>query len=142
MAPAAADAAELHGPEARPLGERCLWLSARAPPADAAVLYNILPDRAERGQRRDPVEMVHDRARDPPWRKHLPSTVRKWMGDSVGRWTATRSSSKPRTFTDQESFRGTTVNARVTERFTRVAPDRIHYRFTVEDPSAFTRTSR
>jgi len=28
----------------------------------------------------------------------------------------------------------------VIERFTRVAPDQIHYRFTVEDPKAFTRS--
>ncbi|MGH8240587.1 MAG: hypothetical protein ACREXP_26715, partial [Steroidobacteraceae bacterium] len=38
----------------------------------------------------------------------------------------------------EQSFRGSSENAVVTERFTRVAQDQIVYRFTVEDPATFT----
>jgi hypothetical protein len=31
-------------------------------------------------------EMVHDVRRDSNERQHLPSHIRKWAGDSVGRW--------------------------------------------------------
>jgi hypothetical protein len=34
-------------------------------------------------------------------------------------------------------YQGAWENLKVTERFTRVAPDRLHYKFTVEDPSVW-----
>jgi hypothetical protein len=71
---------------------------------------------------------------------HVASNVRKWMGDSIGRWEGETLVVETTNFTDHESFRGATRDARVIERFTRVAPDKIHYRFTVEDPNAFTRS--
>jgi hypothetical protein len=129
------------GPEARPLGERCLLAfgSSSGPPM-LPVLYN---NHYQIVQNKDTVvilvEMVHDARVIRLGGKHLPSTVRKWMGDSIGRWEGDTLVVETTNFTEQESFRGTTSNARMVERFTRVAPDRIHYRFTVEDPSAFTR---
>src|SRR5262249_40685226 len=56
----------------------------------------------------------------------------------IGRWDGDTMVVETTNFTDQESFRGATRNLKVTERFTRVAPDTINYRFTIEDPAAFT----
>ena len=42
-------------------------------------------------------------------------------------------------FTDQTNFQGADQNMRLVERFTRTGPGTLLYRFTVEDPTAFTR---
>jgi len=128
------------GPEARPLGERCLLAfgSASGPPM-MPVLYN---NHYQIVQSKDAVmilvEMVHDARIVRLGGTHVASNVRKWMGDSVGHWEGETLVVETTNFTDHESFRGATREARVIERFTRVAPDKIHYRFTVEDPQAFT----
>lgn len=128
------------GPEVRPLGERCLLAfgSSSGPPM-LPVLYN---NHYQIVQNRDTVvilvEMVHDARIVRMGGKHLPDTVRKWMGDSIGRWDGDTLVVETRNFTDNESFRGATRDLKVTERFTRVGPDKIEYRFTIEDPKAYT----
>jgi hypothetical protein len=74
------------GPEDRSLGERCLGFNAGPPmlPGPYNNYVQIFPFA------RQVVifnEMIHD-ARVVPTdgRKHLPSTVRRYQGDSVGRW--------------------------------------------------------
>jgi len=130
------------GPEARPLGERCLLAfgSSSGPPM-LPVLYN---NHYHIVQSKDAimilVEMVHDARIVRLDGKHVASNVRKWMGDSIGHWEGETLVVETTNFTDYESFRGTTRDARVIERFTRVAPGKIHYRFTIEDPQAFTRS--
>jgi hypothetical protein len=60
------------------------------------------------------------------------------MGDSVGRWEGDTLVVETRNFRPDQSFQGSSENMVVTERFTRVADDKIVYRFTVDDPTAFT----
>jgi hypothetical protein len=130
------------GPEARPLGERCLLAfgSSSGPPM-LPVLYN---NHYQIVQSQNAVmilvEMVHDARVVRLGGTHVASNVRKWMGDSIGHWEGETLVVETTNFTDHESFRGATRDARVIERFTRVAPDQIHYRFTVEDPQAFTQS--
>ncbi len=129
------------GPEARPLGERCLLAfgSSSGPPM-LPVLYNNHYQIVQSGAAIVIlVEMVHDARIVRLGGTHVANNVRKWMGDSVGHWEGETLVVETTNFTDHESFRGTTRDARVIERFTRVAPDKMHYRFTVEDPSAFTK---
>jgi hypothetical protein len=74
--------------ETRGLGERCLlgFGSASGPPM-LPVLYNNMkkivqtPDYVT-----ILVEMVHDARIVRMNAEHLPPTIRKWMGDSVGHW--------------------------------------------------------
>jgi hypothetical protein len=128
------------GPEARPAGERCLlsFGSSSGPPM-LPVLYN---NHYQIVQNRDSVmilvEMVHDVRVIRLKGKALPKTMRKWMGDSIGRWEGDTLVVETTNFTESEMFRGATADMKVTERFTRVGPDRINYRFTIEDPSAFS----
>jgi hypothetical protein len=82
--------------------------------------------------------MVHDARIVRLGGEHVPSTVRKLMGDSIGRWEGDTLVVETTNFTDKESFRGATRDVKVTERLRRVSPDTIEYRFTVEDPQAFT----
>jgi hypothetical protein len=86
------------------------------------------------------VEMIHD-ARIIPLdgRPHLPPAIRRWMGDSVGRWEGDTLVIDTTNFTDNTHFRGSDRNLHVVERFTRTSADTIQYRFTIDDPTAFTR---
>jgi hypothetical protein len=129
------------GPEARPLGERCLMsFGSSAGPPMLPLLYN---NNYQIVQNRDTVlilvEMVHDARVIRIGGKHQPSRIRKWMGDSIGRYEGDSLVVETTNFHEQQSWQGTSEQRKVTERFTRIAANRILYRFTVEDPSTFVR---
>ena len=66
-------------------------------------------------------------------------SVRQWLGDSRGHWEGNTLVVETTNFSDQTSFEGATKNMRLIERWTRIADDRIDYRFTVSDPATWTR---
>lgn len=128
------------GPEQRGLGERCIigFGSTSGPPM-LPTMYNSYyqivqtPDYVV-----ILVEMVHDARIIRMNAKPMPKSVNQWMGDSIGRWEGDTLVVTTTNFRPEQSFRGATQNAVITERFTRVADDKILYRFTVDDPKAFT----
>lgn len=127
----------------RPLGERCLMgFGSTGGPPMMPVLYNNNYQIVETPQAiMILVEMVHDiRIIHMDRSEHLPASIRLWMGDSVGRWDGDTLQVDTTNFTGNTMFRGASDQMRVVERFTRIAPNTILYRFTIEDPSAFTRT--
>src|SRR6185295_18531456 len=73
-------------------------------------------------------------------RKHVGNTIRNWMGDSVGRWEGDTLVVDTTNFTDKILYRGAAENLHLVERFTRVGPNEIDYRFTVDDPTTFTKS--
>jgi hypothetical protein len=85
-------------------------------------------------------EMIHD-ARVVPMdgRPHVSASVRAWMGDSRGRWDGDTLVVDTINFTDRTNFRGSGANLHLVERFTRLDADTLEYRFTVEDPTTWTR---
>ena len=128
-------------PELRPLAERCrLSFGSSSGPPMLPVLYNNLKQIV---QTRDTVmiliEMVHDARIIRIGGEHVPQNIRKWMGDSVGHWEGETLVVDTTNFTDKTRFRGSSNKLRVTERFTRVDPNTILYRFTIDDPATFTR---
>jgi len=128
------------GPEGRMLGERCLlsFGYASGPPM-LPVMYNSYYQIVQSpGYVMIMVEMVHDARIIRIGDRHGPKSVPKWMGDSVGRWEGDTLVVETRNFRPEQNFRGSSENAVITERFTRVADDTIVYRFTVDDPEAFT----
>jgi hypothetical protein len=131
------------GPELRPLAERCLlgFGSTSGPPTLPNYFYNNMKQIV---QTRDTIlilnEMVHDARVVRMNAEHLPPTIRKWMGDSVGRWDGDTLVVDTTNFTNKTQFRGSSENLHVVERFTRVGPKTILYRFTVEDPSTWDRS--
>jgi hypothetical protein len=126
-------------PERRPLAERCLigFGSTSGPPA-LPVLYNNLHSIV---QTKDSViimnEMVHDARIVRMNAEHVPPTVRKWMGDSVGRWEGDTLVVDTTNFTDKTRFRGSSADLHVVERFSRLDGKTLLYRFTVSDPSTW-----
>jgi hypothetical protein len=129
------------GPEGRALGERCLlsFGSSSGPPMLPTMYNSYYQIVQSPGYVLILVEMVHDariiRIQD---HRHMPSGIQKWMGDSIGHWEGDTLVVETRNFRPEQSFRGSSENAVVTERFTRVANDKIIYRFTVDDPTTFT----
>ena len=85
-------------------------------------------------------EMIHD-ARIVPidGRPHVGPEIRKWMGDSRGHWEGNTLVVDTTNFTDKTSFRGSGANLHVIERFTRLDADTLEYRFTVDDPTTWTK---
>jgi hypothetical protein len=135
------------GPEARPLGERCiLGFGSSAGPPMLNVLYN---NNYQIQQAKDHVvivvEMNHDariiRLAD---KTRPPAHIRTWMGDSVGRWEGDTLVVETSGFNPGESLRpyfGASLflspDAKVTERFKRISKDQILYAFEVDDPKVY-----
>lgn len=101
------------------------------------------------------VEMIHD-ARIIPLdgRPHLSSSIRQYLGDMRGRWEGNTLVVETTNIRRTEADAGAQANdpietrasngrtddtLRIVERFTRVDNDTITYRFTIEDPSHWTR---
>jgi hypothetical protein len=96
------------------------------------------------------LEMIHEARVIPIDRASLDPAIRQWMGESRGHWDGNTLVVETTNFNGKVAMiiagipgapRGnipTTPNMKVTERFTRVAEDRIDYEMTVEDPEVLT----
>jgi len=92
-------------------------------------------------------EMIHDaRIIRLDRSAHLPSTVRQWLGDSVGHWEGATLVVDSTNFNDAGGFYGDAGgmygwdrNMHVVERFSLLDANTILYRFEVDDPTAYTR---
>jgi hypothetical protein len=130
-------------PELRPLGERCLlgFASTSGPPALPTYFYNNLHQIVQTPEYvMILTEMVHDVRIVRIGGEHLPPDIRKWMGDSIGRWEGDTLVVDTTNFTDKTRFRGSTPNLHVVERFSRMDDKTLLYRFTVEDPTTWARS--
>ena len=129
---------EFDNPKQRPLAERCLlgFGSTSGPPSLPNYFYNNLKQIV---QTKDSIlilnEMVHDaRIVRMNARAHLPQTIRKWMGDSIGHWEGDTLVIDTTNFTNKTQFRGSSDQLHVVERIRRADANTLIYRFTVEDP--------
>jgi hypothetical protein len=128
--------------ELRPLAERCLLtFSSGSGPPMMPTLYN---NNYQIVQTADHVmilvEMVHDARIIPIDQQHRNVDFEKWMGDSVGYWDDDTLVVRTRNFHPQQSFRGSSDQAVITERFDLIGPDKIKYAFTIEDPLTYSRS--
>ena len=85
-------------------------------------------------------EMVHN-ARIVPLNEqpHLSGEVAQWVGDSRAHWEGDTLVVDTINFLRETSFRGSSANLHLVERFTRVDADTLRYEFTVEDPTAWAK---
>jgi len=85
-------------------------------------------------------EMIHETRVIPlDGSPHLDQGVRQWLGDSRGHWEGDTLVVETTNFNDRTRFESSSQGMRLEERWTRVADDRIDYRFTVTDPATWTR---
>jgi hypothetical protein len=130
------------GPEDRSLAERCLSFNA-GPPVVPGPYNNYLQIFVFKDYVVVLNEMIHD-ARIIPTdgRPHAPPTVRRFLGDSIGRWEGATLVVDTTNFTDKTNFRGASDRLHLTERFTRADAGTLLYEFTVDDPTSFARPWR
>jgi hypothetical protein len=137
-------------PESRPSSERCLvagWAAAGPP-----MLNSPYANEYQFVQTRDAVaihmESVHDvRIVRLDTAAHLPAAMRPWMGDSLGHWEGDTLVVETTNFNPGDAPKVPTplyvsTDAKVTERFTRIAPTQMLYEFTVDDPKTYTQPWR
>jgi len=127
-------------PETMTQGEQCLMsFGFSAGPVMLPLLYN---NNYKIVQSRDTVgiwvEMVHDVRLIRIGGKHRTDGVQPWMGDSIGWYDGKTLVVETTNYRSNPFFFGADKNLKVTERFTRDAPDRILYQFTVDDPTVWT----
>ena len=138
------------GPETRPMAERCLvgFGSTGGPPM-INVMYNNTyqfvqtPDYVT-----ILVEMNHD-ARIIPLTNGASQKNPQWLGNSKGHYEGDTLVVETTNFNPGESLRTFFANsyllspdAKVTERFTRIAKDQLLYEFSVNDPKLFSQVWR
>ena len=141
----AADSADV-----RTLGERCITWGNDGPPMIGSTYNNNMQIVQPAGAVVIHHEMIHSVRYIPlDGRPHLPPGIRQLNGDSRGHWEGDTLVVDTTNFTDRTPFRGPPSTARqdifssrdlhIVERFTRVDDETIIYRFTIEDPSTWTR---
>ena len=122
------------GPEDRPLSERCISYGAPRIGANYNSYVQIIqsPETVVLYQ-----EMIHDARIVPTTNQpHLPAGIRQLHGDSRGRWEGDTLVVETTNYLN--GFQGSTNDVKLTERYTRVSPDFIHWQVTVDDPATWT----
>jgi hypothetical protein len=129
------------GPEDRGLPERCILWPTAGPPMLSSAYNNNYQILQTPGYVVIFIEMIHDVRIIPlDGRPHIAGAIRQWMGDPRGHWEGGTLVVDSTNFTAKNPFRGSDRNLHLVERFTRTDPDTILYRFTVDDPTAFTKS--
>ncbi len=127
----------LRGPEDLALRIRCITRGLPMVPTPNNNFFQIVQSA---GQVLILQEMMYE-ARIIPLdgRPHLNSNVRAYMGDARGHWEGDTLVIDTTNFFGKDDFYGADENLHLTERLTRIDADTILYRFTVDDPTAYTR---
>jgi len=125
-------------PEQRPLAERCIISFGRnaGPPLLPNGFYN---NNYRIAQSRDAVaieaEMVHDTRIVRLNAKHRTDGVRPYFGDSIGHWEGETLVVETTNIPQAQAYSGSWQNLTITEKFTRVANNRLLYQYIINDPT-------
>jgi hypothetical protein len=126
--------------ENRPLQERCIVWTHEGPPMLPPPYNDVLQIVQTPAHVLVMRELATaQRVIPTDGRPHLPEQIRRWGGDSRGRWEGDTLVVDTTNFTHKTAFQGSSSALHVVERFTRVSADRILYQFTVDDPETWTR---
>jgi hypothetical protein len=138
---AAARAGSYDNPEQRGVGERCLIGFGRnaGPPMFPNGWYNnnyaFVQTPTEVAIT---IEMVHDvRHIRLNAKEHIAPNLRPWFGDSIGHWEGETLVVETTNIPRAQAYNGSWEHLKVTERFTRKGAERLHYQFTLEDPTVW-----
>ena len=84
-------------------------------------------------------EMIHETRIIPTEpRPDAGDDLRLWLGVPQGRWDGNTLEITTTNFNGRISYRGSTADMTLTERYTAVGPDMLEYQFTVDDPQVWT----
>ena len=138
------------GPEDRDVDERCILGFNSGPPMIPGAYNNFVQLFQTPGHVAILNEMVNDVRLVPlEGQPSLSSGVRQWRGDSRGRWEDDTLVVETRNFRDlgtahpapnMELLEALGPDLHLVERFSLLDADTLLYRFTIDDPTAFSRT--
>ena len=123
--------------EDRGLNDRCMFTTG-LPMVPSAYNNNVhvfqTPDHVAML-----VEMTHTVRIVPlDGRPRPDQPIRQFVGESRGHWEGDTLVVESMHFNRLTGLRGSTPDARLVERFTRIGPDAMQYEFTIEDPATWT----
>ena len=135
------------GAEDTGLQDRCLAFTTAGPPMLPYSYNSNYQIVVARDAVVVHVEMIHDaRVIHMDGRPHLPPAIRRWMGDSIGRWEGDTLVVDTTNFNDSVGFYGDAGgnfgwdrNLHIVERFSLFDADTLLYQFEIDNPTAFTR---
>lgn len=132
--------AQSDGPEGRTLSDRCLISFASTAPFMSSLYNNHMQIVQSSTHVVLLAEMVHNArivAIDQEFRD-LP--YEKWLGDSIGYYEGDTLIVQTKNFNPWQVAKERLVSSNIllTERFSRVADDKLHYSFTIDDPELYT----
>ena len=125
------------GPEDRPLAERCITGFNSGPPMLPSA-YNM---NVQIFQTADHVTLLNEMVHNPriiPLNKENHSAIPQWTGMSRGHWEGNTLVVETRNFLRETSFRNSSENLQLIERFQRLNEETLLYTFTVTDPTTWT----
>lgn len=133
--------AEKRGPEDFTLYDRCITrgLPGSMMPAIYGNSYQIVQGPGYVAIR---YEMIHETRLIPlDGRPHPGKHIRFDMGDARGHWEGNTLVVETTNFTARSAYRNSNADTlKLTERFTRVSPDKIMWTMTVDDPTTWTKS--
>jgi len=119
----------------RSIMERCITYGL-----PAAILPGLYNNNIEIVQGPDHVAIIHEMIHDTrivPLDGRPLSGVRSLLGESRGHWEGNTLVVETTNFSDPRLLRGGSENLKLIERYTLIAPDRIDFRMTFEDPTTW-----
>ena len=128
-----------NGPEDYDLAERCI--TRGLPNTWFPQVYN---NGFQIVQHPDYVAVLYERLHEHriiplDGRPHPPPAVPQWMGDSRGRWEGDTLVVEVANFGPQTTYKGSSQQLRLTERYRRTAADTVVVETTLADPTTWTR---
>jgi hypothetical protein len=85
-------------------------------------------------------EMIHETRIIPLGKKEHTAKAPSYMGDAIGRWEGDTLVVETVNFKDETAYRNANgATLKITERFTRTAPDTVTWAATIEDPKTWVR---
>lgn len=138
---------EFDGPEARPLGDRCIvsYANALGPPLNNHIYNNHYQIVQTNNQVMIMAEMNHDFRIIAIDGKHKPDPVREWFGSSVARWEHDTLIINTKNVHPVQGKRGRYLlspKATIEERFSLQPNNTLLYEFLIDDPTYYAQTWR
>ena len=128
------------GPEGQPLSGRCLIFGAAVPSLTPMMMNPNLQIVQTEDYLMVMTEMIHDARIIRIGDEHFPHNIPQWMGDSVAEWEGDTLVVYTKNFRPEQSSPRSIIiseNFELTERYTLMDNDQIHYEFTVYDDQAY-----
>jgi len=121
-----------------PIGSRCIIMGGSGPPLMDAGYNSVYQIVQSPGYVTIVTEMIHDVRVIPLDSRPLPpEQLKQWVGLSRGHWEGNTLVVESTNFNGRRTIQNASPNVRITERFTRIAEDKIDYQYTVTDETTW-----